>query len=114
MPARQAGSLIRAALTSWPQVSAHPHRFGGTEYRLGQREIGHVHGDAWVDIPFPTRVRDALIAAGRAEPHHILPESGWVTFYINNDEDVAKAITLFHDSYEIAMKQVAARQSNTA
>ena len=39
-------------------VSA-PHRFGGTEYRLGTREIGHVHGDRWVDIPFSEQRRRA-------------------------------------------------------
>ena len=45
-------------LASWPGVEAHPHRFGGTEYRIGKREIGHIHGDALVDIPFPTKVRE--------------------------------------------------------
>ncbi len=29
----------------WPGVTAHPHRFGGMEYRLGKRELGHIHGD---------------------------------------------------------------------
>ena len=100
-----ASKSIQEALTQWLGVTAHPHRFGGTEYRLGEREIGHIHGDFLVDIPFPTKVRNALVVAGRAEPHHILPESGWISFYLREPGDVEKAITLFHDSYEIALKQ---------
>jgi hypothetical protein len=42
---RRAGEQIRAAVTSWPGVEAVPHRFGGTEYRCGRKEMGHVHGD---------------------------------------------------------------------
>jgi hypothetical protein len=100
-----AGKAIREALLQWPGVAAHPHRFGGTEYRLGRREIGHVHGDWLVDLPFPTRVRNEILAAGRAEPHHVLPESGWVSLYLREPTDVEKAIGLFRESYEISMKQ---------
>ena len=82
-----------------------PHRFGGLEYRLGTREIGHIHGDALVDIPFPTKVRDEIIAAGLAERHHVLPESGWVSFFLRKPEDVQAAIALFKRSYDIAVRQ---------
>src|SRR5487761_861784 len=40
-----AGARIKDAVTSWAGVEAFPHRFGGTEYRLGRKEMGHVHGD---------------------------------------------------------------------
>jgi predicted DNA-binding protein (MmcQ/YjbR family) len=58
-----------------------------------------------VDIPFPRKVRDEIVAAGRAEPHHILPETGWVSFYLQQGEDVEQAITLLNESYQIAQKQ---------
>jgi hypothetical protein len=105
MTVRGASSKIKEALLSWPDVAAHPHRFGGAEYRIGNREIGHIHGDWLVDIPFPTKVRNGIVAAGRAEPHHILPESGWISFYLREEGDVQKAIALFRESYEIALKQ---------
>lgn len=47
---------ITETVLSWDGVIAHPHRFGGTEYRLGRREIGHMHGDRLVDIPFPKKI----------------------------------------------------------
>jgi predicted DNA-binding protein (MmcQ/YjbR family) len=100
-----AQELITKAVTSWAGVSTNPHRFGGVEYVIGKREIGHIHGDHVVDIPFPKKVRDEIVAAGRAQPHHILPETGWVSFYLRQEADVERAITLLHESYQIAQKQ---------
>jgi predicted DNA-binding protein (MmcQ/YjbR family) len=82
-----------------------PHRFGGVEYLLGSRELGHIHGDHLVDIPFPKKVRDEIVNSDLAQPHHILPESGWISSYLREDGDVEKAIDLLHRSYEIALKQ---------
>jgi hypothetical protein len=115
MSVRGASKTIYAAVTSWPDVTAHPHRFGGTEYRLGpRREIGHVHGDSLVDLPLPTKVRDELVASGRAHPHHVLPASGWVSFYIREPTDVERAIELFRLSYELAARQRTRTPSETA
>lgn len=60
---------IAAAVMAWPGVERAAHRFGGIEFRLGKRELGHLHGDALVDLPFPRKVRDELVAQGRARPH---------------------------------------------
>ncbi len=105
MSVRGAAQRIQAELLSWPHVEAHPHRFGGIEYCIGQRELGHVHGDHLVDIPFPTKVRDEVIAAGQAQPHHILPDSGWVSLYLREAADVDRALALFRRSFELALKQ---------
>ena len=93
---------IHAALRDWPGITSQPHRFGGTEYCLARREIGHVHGDSLVDIPFPKGIHNELVIAGRAEPHHILPESGWVSIYLRQAADVDRAIELLRLSFEIA------------
>ena len=105
MSIRGASKQIVDTLLTWEGIEAHPHRFGGTEFRIGKREIGHIHGDSLVDIPFPKKVRDEIVAAGEASPHHILPETGWVSFYLKDDRDVEKAIILLNRSYEIALKQ---------
>ena len=80
-----------------------PHRYGGSEFRLGKRELGHLHGDALVDLPFPRKVRDELVAAGRARPHHVLPETGWVSFWIESPDDSDNAIALFRIAYDRAV-----------
>lgn len=102
MAVAKAKERIDTALRGWSGVTSQPHRFGSTEYNLGRREIGHVHGDSLVGIPFPKAARNELVAAGRAEPHHILPESGWVSILLRQESDVNGAMELLHLSFEIA------------
>jgi Luciferase len=94
-------------VSKWNGVVASPHRFGGTEFRLGSRELGHLHGDYQADIAFPMAVRNQLIAEGKAQPHHILPQSGWITFRFRNEVDVERAVELFKLSYELAKERAA-------
>jgi hypothetical protein len=108
MSVNGAQDVITLAVTGWEGVTVQPHRFGGVEYVLGRREIGHIHGDHMVDIPFPKKIRDTLVLAGRAQAHHILPESGWVSFYLRQPEDVQNAIALLVESYQIARRQKSA------
>ena len=96
------GQQISEAVESWPGVESAPHRFGGIEFRVGRRELGHLHGDRIADLPFPRRVRDELIAAGRARPHHVLPDSGWITISISSDAEAEDAIELFRMAYDRA------------
>jgi predicted DNA-binding protein (MmcQ/YjbR family) len=105
MSIRGASKQIIDTLLTWEGMESHLHRFGGTEFRIGKREIGHIHGDSLVDIPFPKKVRDEIVAAGEAQPHHILPETGWVSFYLKENGDVERVIALLKRSYDIALKQ---------
>jgi Family of unknown function (DUF5519) len=95
---------IRDEVLSWEGVTEHPHRFGGVEFRLGRRELGHLHGDPprLADLPFHRNIRNMLVETGRALPHHVLPDTGWVSKPIRNDEDAAEAIELFRLGYERA------------
>lgn len=86
-------------VSGWENVSAAPHRFGGTEFRYGKPEIGHIHRNGLTDIPFPMKVRDELIKEKIVYPHHIMPESGWISFYVRKKEDVKIALKLFRLSY---------------
>ncbi len=95
---------IRDAVLSWPGVTEAPHRFGGIEFRLGKRELGHLHGDYLADLPFPVRVREELVRDGKAMPHHILPQSGWVSYPIRDASAVPGAIDLFRLAYERAVR----------
>lgn len=104
MSVKGAQSRITQAVTSWEGVTIASHRFGGVKYVIGRREVGHIHGDHMVDIPYPSKVGDVLVAVGRAQPHYLLPETGWFSFYLWQEDDVKKAITLFCESYEIAQK----------
>lgn len=91
---------IGRELEGWPGVESRPHRFNGVEFRVRGHEIGHLHGDRLADLPFSVRVRKELVAAGRAEEHHVLPETGWTSFRIHGPEDVEGALELFRMNYE--------------
>lgn len=90
-----AGGRLSAVVGSWPDVDVGAHRFGGVEFRLGRRELGHLHGDCHADIAFPRRVRDELVAAGRALPHRALHDSGWVSVPLDGEEGIKPALELF-------------------
>jgi luciferase-like monooxygenase len=90
---------LECEISTWHKVSIHPHRFGGREFRLGAAEIGHIHIGGVVDIPFPRSIRDALLADGLAEEHRWVPDSGWITFRVGNEDDLNRALWLLRLSY---------------
>jgi predicted DNA-binding protein (MmcQ/YjbR family) len=95
-------------------MSEAPHRFGGVEFNLGTREIGHLHGDRLLDLPFPRKLRDELVASGRAAPHHVLPQSGWVSFRIKSPADTEAAVALLRLSYDTITEQLERRRRQKA
>jgi hypothetical protein len=94
------GERIIATITAWPGVTTGTGRFEETEFFLDGTLLGHVHGDAMADIPYPRGTRDELVAAGRAQPHHIDPESTWTTRYITSDGDVDAIVELIRINYD--------------
>lgn len=94
------GERIRATVTAWPGISTAPGDYGETDFLLNGRSIGHVHGGFQADIPFPRRLRDELVAAGRTGPHHIHPDSGWTTLRIRTDADADEAVALLRINYD--------------
>lgn len=95
-----ASEVAKRELLSWPGVTVHDHRFGGLEFRVNGREMGHMHGDELADMPFPKDMGKTLISQGKVSPHHFVPESGWISFYINGTADIPKLIELFRIQYD--------------
>jgi luciferase-like monooxygenase len=112
---RRAKMSIREKVTtevlSWEGVTSASHRFGGVGFLLGKREIGHLHGNRLADLPFPRRVRDELVESGCAKPHHVLPDTGWVSFWIESEHDLPRVIELFRMSYDLAQAAADRRAS---
>jgi hypothetical protein len=47
------------------------------------------------------KTRNELVSSGRASPHHVMPQSGWVSYWIEKGEDdLAAIIGLFRLRYE--------------
>lgn len=84
---------------AWEGVTVDDHRFGGTEFRVGSREFGHVHEWGMLDIPYYRPLRDALVDAGETDVHHLLTESGWTTYRIQSPDEYEHALWLLRLSY---------------
>jgi hypothetical protein len=92
---------IKNEILEWPSVTAEPHKFGGIEFRLNKREMGHIHGDRLADLPFPMKTRNELVNSGRVSPHHVFPQSGWVSYWITKGEnDIPSVVELFRMRYD--------------
>jgi hypothetical protein len=94
------GDRIEQELLNWQGVSTGPHRFGGKEFCVNRREMGHIHGNTLVDFPFPLQLRKELVSSGRVSLHHVLPESGWASYWIKDDAKFEEIIELFRIQYE--------------
>jgi hypothetical protein len=92
-------NTLEEVVSAWPRISVHPHRFGGREFLFGKAEVGHVHTNGDVDIPFTRPIHDALLAEGLAEQHRWVPNSGWITFHIRSEQGIAHALWLMGLSY---------------
>jgi hypothetical protein len=86
-------------LSGWDGLAVASHRFGGKEFRWGKVEIGHIHEDGMVDIPFNRKMRIELVSSGLADRHHIMAASGWITTYLRSELDFERIRNLLRLSY---------------
>ena len=101
---RSARDEITAAVTSWPGVHAVPGDLGELGFKLGRREIGHLHGDRAAHFSFPKKLWAELREQGRIVPHPVFPDSqGPAARSIEHDADVREVIALFRLNYDRAV-----------
>jgi Family of unknown function (DUF5519) len=110
-------ATIEREVVSWPGVTTGDTGRGGLQFSYGNVELGHLHGNSFADLPFPKKMRDRLIAEGRASVHPPLPESGWVRRRMDGPDGVEAVIGLFRMNYDRARardKRRAATRSGSA
>ncbi|HEV8105231.1 MAG TPA: luciferase family protein [Gaiellaceae bacterium] len=100
------GARIAEEVASWDGVTVHAHRFGGVEFRLGRRELGHLHA-TWADLPFTRRIREMLVETGRAEAHRF-GVNGWVSRDL--DEETVELFRLSYERARVAAQVRSARE----
>jgi hypothetical protein len=87
-------STIEKTVCEWPDMRVGVHRFGGIGFFIRDKESSHIHGNGLLDCFVGRENRDSLVASGRALPHHVFPNSGWVSFWIEDQNDVEAAMAL--------------------
>jgi len=101
---RTPSERITDEVTSWPGVEAGPGRRGEFAFRLGRREIGHLHGDHAAHFSFPKDVWADLMEQGRIVPHPVFPDrEGPAARRIDDEADVADVIALMRLNYDRAV-----------
>ena len=96
-----AGERITEEVTSWPGVTAGPGERGEFSFKLGRREIGHLHGDRALHIGFPKAVWHELHDAGRIDYHPVFPgRPGYASRALETEDDVRDAIVLLRLNYD--------------
>jgi hypothetical protein len=101
-----ASQRITQEVTSWPGVEAAPGDRGEFAFKVGRREIGHLHGDHAAHFGFPKDVWLELRQQGRIVPHPVFPTSqGPAARRIETEDDIRDVIELMRLNY----KRVVAR-----
>ncbi|HEX2648150.1 MAG TPA: luciferase family protein [Candidatus Dormibacteraeota bacterium] len=102
VPARPtAGERIIAAVTAWPGIEAGLGERGEFAFRVGGREIGHLHGNGAAHFFFPKPVWAELMAQGRITHHPVFPGApGPAAHRIKGDADVEAVIALLRLNYD--------------
>jgi hypothetical protein len=98
---RTASQRITDEVTSWPGVMAGPGDRGEFAFKVGRREIGHLHGDHAAHFGFPKQVWVDLKRQGRIVHHPVFPDSpGPAARRIGNEADVRDVIELLRLNYD--------------
>ena len=104
-----ASEQIAAEVTSWPGVTAGPGRRGEFAFKVGRKEIGHLHGDHAAHFFFSKELWHELTAQERITDHPVFPgRVGPAARRIEDESDVRDVIALMRLNYERVSARVAA------
>ena len=93
--------IIVEAVTAWPGVEIDTEERGELSFKVGRREIGHLHGEHLAHFSFPRATWDALREERRIEPHPVFPDKrGPAQRRIADAADVRDVIALLRFNYE--------------
>jgi hypothetical protein len=98
---RTASRRITDEVTSWPGVTAGPGDRGEFSFKVGRREIGHLHGDHAAHFGFPKEVWTELFEQERIDYHPVFPgKPGFGARQITDEDDVRDVIELMRLNYD--------------
>ncbi len=96
-----ASEQITDEVSSWPGVEAGGGDRGEFAFKVGRREIGHIHGDRSAHFGFPKEVWTELFEQGRIGYHPVFPgKPGFGARAIATEEDVREVIALMRLNYD--------------
>jgi hypothetical protein len=107
-----AALAITEEVSSWDGVETGYGKRGEFAFKLGRREIGHLHGGRSAHFFFPAERWEELHGEGRIDEHPVFPgRHGPAARRIETDADVADVIALMRINYDDAQGRAAARET---
>ena len=98
---QQASEQIIETVTSWPGVAAGPGRRGELAFKVGGREIGHLHGDHAAHFALGKELGTSLRERGMVVDHPVFPgKNAMAARRIDSQEDVDEVIELMRINYD--------------
>ena len=96
-----ANEKITKEVSSWPGVDAGVGARSEFGFRIGRREIGHLHGDHVAHFGFPKHVWQDLFDQGRIDYHPVFPgKPGYGSRTIVTEEDIRDVMALLRLNYD--------------
>lgn len=83
-----------SGVTERPDAGIHEDAFF-----VGRTMFMHIHGHGYCDIRLSKTEQERVLLEGKARPHRWAPEAGYVTFIVNEAEDLEPAMDLIRMSY---------------
>jgi hypothetical protein len=96
---------IETEVLSWQHTYVSVHKYGGIQFNIFSREVGHLHGNGLLDILLNREQKSLLMTQYPIEDHHVFKNSGWISFRIRTSQDKQIAIELLrHACHLIASR----------
>jgi hypothetical protein len=93
-------SKVDQTVSAWPGMKITLHKYGGFQFNVYDKEIGHMHSNGVVDILFDLKTKQQLLSESALQDHHTFKDSGWVSFYIRKKDDAEEVISLLKLSFD--------------
>lgn len=91
---------IEESISKYPNISITVHKYGGTQFNYKDKEFGHLHSNGLLDILLNKTIKQQLLKDGKIQNHHVFKNSGWISFYITNEQDCKYAMGLLLLAYK--------------
>ena len=92
---------IAAQVAGWPGVEVDRGEAGEIAFKVGPRELGHLHGEHAAHFSFPPAVWRELHEQDRITSHPVFPgKTGPAARRIDDDDDVRDVVVLLRLNYE--------------
>jgi Family of unknown function (DUF5519) len=111
-----ASRRITQEVASWPGVQAGYGARGEFGFRVGGRELGHLHGDYVAHFSFPKKVGVSLREQERVVDHPVFPgKPGFAARAIRDENDIRDVIELMRLNYDriVARSGVPSREERS-